>query len=228
MTTNKLFFPGWGIPAHAYSRFISRHELLTINYGYFQSLPTYISIPESWPLDEMELMLLFRQFFTQKVILHGHSLGAIYAMKLAVLFPEKIEELHLYSPCNAFITHPPYPAHEKTGLLSMLENIQNKPQIVLKGFYQHLFSPNRPDFKPPEVSDLEALERDLLTLFEYDITPLIQTLKKLNIHVYYAKNDLVIPEKMSQDFINLLKIEKDHIHESERKGHAYLLNEKEI
>jgi pimeloyl-ACP methyl ester carboxylesterase len=91
----------------------------------------------------------------------GHSMGCLFALRLAALNPN-VRALTLFAPFAKFGAEP-----EKIDAMSA--RLDENPRVLLKSFYRAVFAPAPSPLKVPETINIPALKAGLELLKNTDL-----------------------------------------------------------
>ncbi|OGV48215.1 MAG: hypothetical protein A2X49_05135 [Lentisphaerae bacterium GWF2_52_8] len=191
-----LFLPGWGIPPEAYnalwSRVCGQEEPHILDYGFFQPASQF-SFSDTGSF--------LSGFSGEKVLLGGHSMGAMFSLKIAAQFPERIAALVLFAPFARFSSAAGYPGRDVFGIEAMRRQLASAPSAVLKSFYRAMFLPAKSSLSVPARINAPFLESGLAFLADCDVREELGKIVAPTLLLHGA-HDAISPAPMS-DFVAL-------------------------
>ncbi len=169
MKSPLLLLPGWGLAIDAYPDL--GHDR-AVDYGLFGEAPAF---PFADPGSGLCRLLPRGQ--VEPLVLLGHSLGALLALKLvAQLPPGRIRALVLIAGFARFTDDGVgWPGQPVAAVDAMIGRLAEDPAAVLRSFLRRAADPERHALPPPPALRPEALAAGLVALRETDLRPGLAT-----------------------------------------------------
>jgi pimeloyl-[acyl-carrier protein] methyl ester esterase len=198
MSKTFVFLTGWAMDEKIWSPFLSYFsQEITIKHFSWMNLESSQNINQIVE----KLIKTFNQ--SESITLIGWSLGSISALKIASLYPEKIDQLILFSPTARFLKDPNSDLSfgwTKKSLEAMKKSLALNQESTLTAFYQKMFTKKERDMSfidsfietyTPTSLEQKDLQFGLDYLIETDVRDHIHNIK-IPVHIIHGKQDKII------------------------------------
>ncbi len=183
-----IIFPGWGVPGELYWSSLEQSTFASaeiFDYGFFEDEES----PMKTPLFDEEI----------PPVIVGHSMGAIFAVHLALQNPGAVHRLILINPFPKFVKDETFPCGwDPSALEAMRGGLQIRPQTVLKSFLRMCAMPDKFAGTVPERLNPQALDDGLKLIGETDLRQALPLLTDIPVFVLDADADRIVNTEMSR------------------------------
>ena len=183
-----IVFPGWGVPGELYWNSLEESSFASaeiFDYGFFEDEES----PMKTPLFDEEI----------PPVIVGHSMGALFAVRLALQNLGAVHRLILINPFPKFIRDDTFPCGwEPAAVESMRSGLRNRPQTVLKSFLRMCAMPDKYPGILPERLNPQALDDGLKLIEETDLRQVLPLLTDIPVIVLDADADRIVNTEMSR------------------------------
>lgn len=187
-TPEAIIFPGWGVPGELYWDSLEQSSFSSaeiFDYGFFEDEESPMKVP------------LFDEEIPPVIV--GHSMGAVFAVRLALQNIENVRRLILVNPFPKFIKDETFPCGwELSAVESMRNGLRTRPQAVLKSFLRACSMPDKYPGMYPEVFNTQALDEGLKLIEDSDIRQELSLLTDIPVFVIDADADQIVNLEMSK------------------------------
>lgn len=187
MTSKIILISGWGSNQNIWK---TLQEKINADYHYFD-----------WRLyldDNSSLQLFLDKL--KKVIIVGWSLGAVIALKGALLKPDKTKKLILLSPTARMTKDRNYSGVNKKTLAAMAGKLMTQKQELIDEFAANCFFPEPADRQFTKMSNcfaVSALKKGLDFLNDTDLRAELPKIK-IPALIIHGSKDKIIPPAQSE------------------------------
>ena len=161
-TPEAIVFPGWGVPRGLYFDALEQTSFASVdivNYGFFKDEESPLYTPV---FDQEEENL--------PPVIAGHSMGALFAVRLALQNIEAVQRLILINPFPKFVRDDTFPfGWERSAVRAMRNGLKRKPDTVIRSFLRTCAMPEKYPGMFPETFNIQALDEGLAFIEETDI-----------------------------------------------------------
>lgn len=185
-----ILFPGWGIPPAEYRQHFPDAEI--IDYGFFGN-----ESDSPHPLDALEQL-------NETVVVIGHSLGTVFAIRTAAKFPNLVRKLILYAPFVRFVAKDAVPGHPAIAVENMLHQCETVPQRMLRAFKRNLYHPAPTPADPWPSENATPLAEGLRVLLTADIAPQLPLIQGIETEIISGAQDAIVAPAMIAYFETLM------------------------
>jgi pimeloyl-[acyl-carrier protein] methyl ester esterase len=182
-----VFFHGWGFDSQIWVPIIpflkDQYQIILIDLPGFG----FTSMMD-WELFKIKVLSLL----PPKVDLIGWSLGGLYASRLAIEEPERVEHLINITTTPRFISDPVWPGIPQELIVNFHKNLAKDINKTLKEFIALQLNDNKLNFELGAKPTREGLEYGLRTLDSWDLR---EGIKNLNLPTcfMFGRLDRIIP-----------------------------------
>lgn len=156
-----IVYPGWGVPRGLYFDALEQTSFASIdivNYGFFNDEESPLYTP------------IFDQEENIPPVIVGHSMGALFAVRLALQNIEAVQKLILINPFPKFVRDESFPfGWERSAVTAMRNGLKKRPDTVIRSFLRTCAVPDKYPGMYPETFNLQALDEGLALIEESDI-----------------------------------------------------------
>lgn len=189
--TETIIYPGWGVPRGLYFDALDQTSFASVDivdYGFFNDEESPLYTP------------IFDQEEDIPPIIIGHSMGALFAVRLALQNIEAVRCLILINPFPKFVRDDSFPCGwERSAVTAMRNGLKTRPDTVLRSFLRACAMPDKYPGMFPETFNIQALDEGLAVIEETDIRNELPLLAD-NLPVFVLDGDadqIVNPEMTS-------------------------------
>ena len=150
-------FPGWATSPEIFQqclRLLPDIVASVVDFGYFG---------ERIASESLHPDAVVPRVVDRPCVVVGVSMGALYALRAAALFPDKVRGILLVSGFPRFLEDAGYQAQPAAALESMRSQLSRKPSALLEGFYRSLAHPSKLRFKVPDGFNTARLDAGIET-----------------------------------------------------------------
>ncbi len=156
-----IVYPGWGVPRGLYFDALEQTSFASVdivNYGFFNDEESPLYTP------------IFDQEENIPPVIVGHSMGALFAVRLALQNIEAVQKLILINPFPKFVRDESFPfGWERSAVTAMRNGLKKRPDTVIRSFLRTCAVPDKYPGMYPETFNLQALDEGLALIEESDI-----------------------------------------------------------
>lgn len=156
-----IVFPGWGVPRELYFDAFeqtSPESVDIVDYGFFNDEESPLNTP------------IFDQEEDLPPVIVGHSMGALFAVRLALQNLEAVRRLILVNPFPKFVRDGTFPCGWKRDAVTAMRNgLRTRPSTVIRSFLRSCAMPEKYPGMFPETFNIQALDEGLAFIEESDI-----------------------------------------------------------
>ena len=132
-------------------------------------------------------------------VIVGHSMGAVFAVRLALQNIENVRRLILINPFPKFVRDESFPCGwELSAVESMRKGLQTRPQTVLRSFLRTCAMPEKYPGMYPETLNIQALDEGLKFIEEADIRAELPLLNDIPVFMLDGDADQIVNPEMSK------------------------------
>ncbi len=183
-----IIFPGWGVPGELYWSSLEDSSFASaeiFDYGFFEDEES----PMKTPLYDEEI----------PPVIVGHSMGALFAIRLALQNLGAVHRLILMNPFPKFVRDDTFPCGwDPSAVESMRSGLRSRPQTVLKSFLRMCAMPGKYPVELPERLNTQALDDGLRFIAETDLRQALPLLTDIPVFVLDADADRIVNPEMSR------------------------------
>ena len=195
-TPEAIVFPGWGVPRGLYFDALERTSFASVdivNYGFFKDEESPLYTPV---FDQEEENL--------PPVIAGHSMGALFAVRLALQNIEAVQRLILINPFPKFVRDDSFPfGWEPSAIRAMRNGLKRKPDTVIRSFLRTCAMPEKYPGMFPETFNIQALDEGLAFIEETDIRQELTLLaERIPVFVIDGGADQIVNSEMTSVLVD--------------------------
>lgn len=195
----ELFLPGWAVPQECYLPLLKQagSDATIHDFGFFQAGEAALAVPQlpGEPGD------------TSPVRLWGHSMGALWALQLALEHPERVQQVILFNPFPRFLQDEDFSyGWPPAAVQSMVESLPTRPAAVVGAFLRRCAMPGRFNQPLPAELNVTALVAGLEFIAAADLRGRLASLQG-RVYVLAGAEDRIAPPAMCAFFQSLPQLQ---------------------
>jgi len=211
--TETIVFPGWGVPRELYFDALDQTSLGSVDivdYGFFNDEESPLYTP------------IFDQEEDIPPVIVGHSMGALFAVRLALQNIAAVHRLILVNPFPKFVRDETFPCGwERSAVTAMRNGLKTRPDTVIRSFLRACAMPDKYPGMYPETFNIQALDEGLAVIEETDLRNELALLTDtIPVFIIDGDADQIVNQEMSAAFADACSAVR---HTFSGKGHLMLL-----